>query len=142
MREMERTRPSREVFQEALDELRHGRIPGTMPFVAAYIKDTTKELLEYTHAITECAIRQEENNKVLRQLAESYRCAVLREMGKKPITADADEPHILDYTELIQWLDKNVRKEQEAGRGKSARMLGSALGAVLLLVASGKGRAE
>ena len=137
MKDMERTRPSREVFQEALDELRHGRIPGTMPFVAAYIKDTTKELLEYTHAITECAVRQEENNKVLRQLAESYRSAVLREMGKKPILAD--RPHILDYTELIEWLDKNVRKEQEQGHGKSARMLGSALDAVLLLVADGRG---
>ena len=140
MKDMERTRPSREVFQEALDELRHGRIPGTMPFVAAYIKDTTKELLEYTHAITECAIRQEENNKVLRQLAESYRAAMLREMGKKPILADA--PHILDYTELIQWLDRAVRKEQEQGHGKNANMLGSALDAVLLLVADGKGRAE
>ena len=139
MKDLERTRPSREVFQEALDELRLGRIPGTMPFVAAYIKDTTKELLEYTHAITECAIRQEENNKVLRQLAESYKSAVLREMGKKD---DGPEVPVKDFEELIQWLDKAVRKEQEAGRGKSARMLGSALDAVLLLVSIGKGKVE
>ena len=107
-----------------------------MPFVAAHISNTTKELMEYSEAITECALRLNNNNKVLRDMANSYQALALRSIGKNvPLP-------IKNCKELIDWLNKSILKSQEEGKAKSAEMLGSALDAVLLLVSTGKGKVE
>lgn len=123
-------RPSRSVFDEALAELRKGRIPETMPFVAAYISDSAKERGEYMDAMTECAFRLNNSNKVLREMANSLRASLMRTLGKRGVS-----PTKAKYCELIPWLADRVQKEQEEGHQKDAEMLASAFEAVLLLVA-------
>lgn len=129
-------RPSREVFREALDSLRKGKIPTTMPFVAAYISDSTKERGEYMDAVTECAFRLDQSNKVLREMAKSLQSSLLRALGKKGSEETGAESR--DCGELILWLSAKIQAEQENGRQKDAEMLTAALDAVLLSAASGK----
>lgn len=129
-------RPSREVFREALDSLRKGKIPITMPFVAAYISDSARERGEYMDAITECAFRLDQSNKVLREMAKSLQNSLLRALGKKGAEETGAESR--DCGELILWLSAKIQAEQENGRQKDAEMLTAALDAVLLSAASGK----
>lgn len=128
-------RPSRSVFEEALAELRKGRIPTTMPFVAAYISDSTKERGEYMDAMTECAFRLNNSNKVLREMANSLQASLMRTLGKKGVS-----PTKAKYCgDLIPWLAERVQKEQEEGHQRNAEMLASAFEAVLLLVSEERG---
>lgn len=57
-------------FQAALKLLRSGRLPGNMISVAAHVRGTVKELVEYTETITECAVRLNNNNSVLADILE------------------------------------------------------------------------
>ena len=57
-------------FQAALKLLRSGRLPGNMISVAAHVRGTVKELVEYTEAITECAFRLNNKNEVLEDILE------------------------------------------------------------------------
>lgn len=128
-------RPSEVVFEEAMAELRKGRIPDTMPFVAAYISDAGRERREYMDAITECAFRLNNSNKVLREMANSLQASLMRTLGKKGVS-----PTKAKYCgDLIPWLAERVQKEQEEGHQKDAEMLASAFEAVLLLVAEERG---
>lgn len=49
---------SRSAFEDGLNTLRSGHIPANMSNIVCHIKDTTKELMEYAEAMTECALRQ------------------------------------------------------------------------------------
>ena len=128
-------RPSRSVFEEALAELRKGRIPETMPFVAAYISDSAKERGEYMDAMTECAFRLHQSNKVLREMANSLQSSLMRTLGKRGVA-----PEKAKYVgDLIPWLASRAQIEMEEGRVKSAEMLELAFEAVVMLVSEGRG---
>lgn len=133
-------RPSEVVFEEALSELRKGRIPETMPFVAAYISDAGKERREYMDAITECAFRLSNSNKILRSMVNSLQASLMRALGKK--SAETGGSSERDCGELILWLSAKVQTEQENGKQKDAEMLTAALDALLLASASGKGSGQ
>ena len=128
-------RPSEEVFEEALRELRRGKIPDTMPFVAAYIHDAGKERGLYMDAITECAFRLQQSNKVLREMATSLQQSLLRALGR----AKKESVQTRDLGPLILWLSAKIKTEQENGRQSDAEMLTQALDAVLLSVPVGRG---
>jgi hypothetical protein len=57
-------------FQSALIELRHGIVPESMRFVVEYVLGTTKERNDFTNALLECVARQNNTNKVLREMNE------------------------------------------------------------------------
>lgn len=134
-REQQPTRPSRAVFEEALGELRKGHIPSTMPFVAAYISDSAKERGEYMDAMTECAFRLSQSNKVLREMANSLQASLMRNLGKKGIAPEK----VKFVGELIPWLANRATIEQAEGHQKTAEMLALAFDAVVMLVAEGRG---
>ena len=128
-------RPSSAVFEEAMEELRKGRIPTTMPFVAAYISDAGRERFEYVDSITECAFRLNNSNKILRSMVTALQTSLMRALGKNGVS-----PTKAKYCgDLIPWLAEQVQKEQEKGRQKNVEMLASAFEAVLLLVSEGGG---
>ena len=54
-------------FEEALDMLRAGKIPDNMDDLKAYINHTTRELVTYAQAVTECAFRQKTEIQTLRE---------------------------------------------------------------------------
>lgn len=54
-------------FEEALVQLRSGRLPEGMDDLTAYINHTTNELVRYTVALTECAVRQRTEINTLRE---------------------------------------------------------------------------
>ncbi len=56
------------VFQEALAQLHEGRIPSNFSDVVAHIHGTVKELMDYANAVTECALRLNNSNEVLRDI--------------------------------------------------------------------------
>lgn len=55
---------SRSAFEDGLNTLRSGHIPANMSNIVCHIKDTTKELMEYAEAMTECVFRQERQIKL------------------------------------------------------------------------------
>ena len=55
---------SRAAFEDGLETLRSGHIPANMSNIVCHIKDTTKELMEYAEAMTECALRQDKQIKL------------------------------------------------------------------------------
>lgn len=57
-------------FKIALAQLHLGHIPKNMTEVCAHIRGTVKELMEYTVAITECAIRLNANLEVMSDILE------------------------------------------------------------------------
>jgi hypothetical protein len=57
-------------FQFALSQLHMGHIPENMSSVLCHIRGTIKELLEYSIAITECAVRLENNYTVLKDILD------------------------------------------------------------------------
>lgn len=57
-------------FQMALAQLHLGHIPENMREVYAHVQGTIKELLEYNAAITECAVRLNNNNSVLEDILD------------------------------------------------------------------------
>ena len=134
-RETGTARPSRDVFEEALKELRKGRIPETMPFVASYISDAAKERGEYMDAVTECAIRLSQSNKVYREMANSLQASLMRALGRKGVAPEK----VKFVGELIPWLANRAQIELEGGHEKSAEMIGLAFEAVVMLVAEGRG---
>lgn len=134
-REQQPTRPSRAVFEEALRELRHGRVPSTMPFVAAYISDAAKERSEYMDAITECAVRLTNQNKILREMANSLQDSLMRTLGKRGVAPEK----VKFVGDLIPWLANRATIEQAEGHQKAAEMLSLAFDAVVMLVAEGRG---
>ena len=54
-------------FEKALDMLRAGKIPDSMDDLKAYINHTTRELVTYAQAVTECVIRQKTEIQTLRE---------------------------------------------------------------------------
>lgn len=129
------SRPSSEVFEEALRELHKGRIPEkTMPFIAAYIYDAAKERSEYLEAITECALRLEKSNKVLREMSSSLQASLMRLLGRKGVAPEKAR----FVGDLIPWLANRAQIEQEEGHEKSAEMLELAFEAVVMLVSEGR----
>ena len=57
-------------FQAALKLLKRGKLPPDMLSVAAHVRGTVKELIEYTEAVTECAVRLDNQNGVLRDILD------------------------------------------------------------------------
>ena len=57
-------------FQAALKLLHKGKIPPNFPEVVAHVQGTIKELMEFASAITECALRLNNDNTVLRDILE------------------------------------------------------------------------
>lgn len=56
-----------EDFEKAIESLRNGKIPDSMDDLKAYINHTTRELVTYAQAVTECAIRQSTEIQTLRE---------------------------------------------------------------------------
>lgn len=56
-----------EDFEKAIASLRNGKIPDSMDELKAYINHTTRELVAYAQAVTECAIRQNTEIQTLRE---------------------------------------------------------------------------
>lgn len=56
-----------EDFETAIASLRNGKIPDSMDDLKAYINHTTRELVDYARAVTECAIRQNTEIQTLRE---------------------------------------------------------------------------
>lgn len=54
-------------FEAALETLRSGRLPDSMDELTAYLNHTTRELVRYAVAITECAKRQNTEINTLRE---------------------------------------------------------------------------
>ena len=130
MRNDSRQRPSEEVFNEAISELRKGKIPTTMPFVAAYIQDTRKELMEYTHAVTECAIRLSHSNKVLREMATALQAA----FSRKAEAELAGNDLLIEFSGVIPWLDAKIRTELDKGAIRDSDMYATCMKAVLCVI--------
>lgn len=57
-------------FQAALKELRLGHIPDGFSDVVAHINGTTRELMLYAEAMTECALRLNNRNAVLEDILD------------------------------------------------------------------------
>ena len=57
-------------FQAALTKLHEGKLPSNFPDVVAHVQGTTRELLMYVSAITECALRQNNTICVLQDILE------------------------------------------------------------------------
>lgn len=56
-----------EDFEAAIASLRNGKIPDGMDELKAYINHTTRELVIYARAVTECAVRQNTEIQTLRE---------------------------------------------------------------------------
>lgn len=72
---------SRAAFEDGLETLRSGHIPGNMDIIKSHINDTTKELIEYTQALTECAIRQNAQIELMQSIIDAGKKAGM--IGKK-----------------------------------------------------------
>lgn len=59
-----------ENFKAALKIIQKGEIPGNFPDVVAHVQGTIHELMEFAMAITECALRLNNSNEVLRDILE------------------------------------------------------------------------
>lgn len=59
---------SRKAFTDGLETLRKGKIPGNMSSIVCHIKGTTKELMEYAEALSECVFRQNNQIKLLEDI--------------------------------------------------------------------------
>ena len=57
-----------ENFQAALKQLHKGEIPKNFSDVVAHVQGTIKELMEYASAMTECALRLNNDRSVLRDI--------------------------------------------------------------------------
>lgn len=57
-------------FQAALKQLHEGKLPSNFSDVVAHVHGTTRELLMYASAITECALRQNTAICVLQDILE------------------------------------------------------------------------
>ena len=55
-------------FKAALKLIQKGRIPDNFSDVVAHVKGTIYELMEFATAITECALRLNNDNSVLRDI--------------------------------------------------------------------------
>ena len=62
---------SRSAFEDGLNTLRSGHIPANMSNIVCHIKDTTKELMEYAEAMTECVFRQERQIKLQQEIIDA-----------------------------------------------------------------------
>lgn len=69
-----------EDFEKAIESLRNGKIPDSMDDLKAYINHTTRELVTYAKAVTECAVRQNTEIQTLREASEKRRAC----NGAKP----------------------------------------------------------
>ena len=59
-----------ENFRATLAKIQKGEIPDNFPDVVAHVKGTIKELMEFAGAITECALRLNNDNAILRDILE------------------------------------------------------------------------
>ena len=125
-----RTDPHQRAFEEAMSELRKGKIPTTMPFVAAYIQDTRKELMEYTHAVTECAIRLSHSNQILREMATALQAA----FSRKAEAELAGNDLLIEFSGVIPWLDAKIRTELDKGAIRDSDMYATCMKAVLCVI--------
>ena len=57
-------------FHAALTKLHEGKLPSNFSDVVAHVQGTTRELLMYVSAITECALRQNTTICVLQDILE------------------------------------------------------------------------
>ena len=57
-----------ENFKAALKIIQNGQIPDNFSDVLAHVRGTIHELLEFATAITECALRLNNENSVLRDI--------------------------------------------------------------------------
>lgn len=69
-----------EDFKKALAILRTGHIPDGMSDLTAYINHTTKELVDYALAVTECAVRQAQKIDAL-EIALTRTAGAKKEVG-------------------------------------------------------------
>ena len=74
---------SRSAFEDGLNTIRSGHIPANMSNIVCHIKDTTKELMEYAEAMTECALRQDRQIKLQQSIINAgKRAGVIAEERK------------------------------------------------------------
>lgn len=66
---------SRAAFEDGLETLRSGHIPGNMEIMQSHVNDTVKELIEFMKAVTECAIRQNAQIKLQKEIIEAGKAA-------------------------------------------------------------------
>lgn len=122
--------PHQRAFEEAMSELRKGKIPTTMPFVAAYIRNTTRELTEYSQAMTECAYRLNNSNKVLREMATALQAA----FSRKAEAELAGNDLLIEFSGVIPWLDAKIRTELDKGAIRDSDMYATCMKAVLCVM--------
>lgn len=126
------TDPREKRFYEALETLQAGKIPENMSFVVGYIKQTTREFTDYATAVTECAYRLANQNKLLREMITKLEASVRRKLGlgvnSKP----------LDFGKILGWYQKAAEAAVADGREDDAAML---LAGVELILKAGGGEA-
>lgn len=126
------TDPQQKRFYEALDVLEKGHIPENMSFVVGYIKQTTREFTDYATAVTECAYRLANQNKLLRELISKLEASVRRKLG---LGVDSKP---LDFGKILEWYQKAAEDAVTDGREDDAAML---LAGVELILKAGGGEA-
>lgn len=117
-------------FYEALATLEKGHIPENMSFVVGYIQKTTKEFTAYAQAVTECAYRLANQNKLLRELISKLEASVRRKLG---LGVDSKP---LDFGKILEWYQRAAEDAVAEGREDDAAML--LAGVELVLKAGGE----
>lgn len=126
------TDPSEKRFYEALETLPAGKIPENMSFVVGYIQKTTREFTDYAQAVTECAYRLANQNKLLREMITKLEASVRRKLGLGVNSKS------LDFGKILGWYQKAAEAAVADGREDDAAML---LAGVELILKAGGGEA-
>lgn len=126
------TDPSEKRFYEALETLQAGKIPENMSFVVGYIQKTTREFTDYAQAVTECAYRLANQNKLLREMITKLEASVRRKLGLGVNSKS------LDFGKILGWYQKAAEAAVADGREDDAAML---LAGVELILKAGGGEA-
>lgn len=72
---------SRAAFEDGLNTLRSGHIPGNMEIMQSHVNDTVKELIGFMKAVTECALRQNAQIELMQSIIEAGKKAGM--IGKR-----------------------------------------------------------
>lgn len=121
------------VFQDYLHTIRMGHVPDNMSWVVQYCQKTTKEMSEFTQALTECVYRQNNQIKLLREIVGQLEHAL---RGKKLAEGEGK------YDELSRWFRGAALAEMDNHRDREAQMLISGAEALMRLAEKGKEAAE
>ena len=75
-------------FQDSLRQIRSGSVPPSMADVVGYCQKTTREMHEFTQALTECVYRQDRQLRFLREIVQKLEAAVMRKEGAQHERSD------------------------------------------------------